>query len=376
VKIDFYQEDGQLTIYLDHFSDYATFIKKDYISPECLANPCRCETISIETYDAYNICSEDDCQVTESNVRITFVSCGGNQETLRLKEVSPTCQPKLVVVPEKDRILPESSTAVRAELNLSCAPFSDQEINFSVDQLGKVEPTQTVSDQNGKGETTFTAFEEEGIALVTADASGTYHLLEIIVNGQAEYGEERSYQLSESAEIEIGKIKGHFEGYFNTCKGGFCIVDFQTEIDFVVNDIDWGDEVEKGMWHGTMDVVQSGDVTCTWEDCNVTNVVIPQYQDLATWGYAYPATQELDLMHMAVFMVEDADIEIDGLLFNSLAGFSKEDWDNTISSPDEIVPFRFAIDGSDTPQEGTGYIFLPNDISATMPGTYTLTLED
>jgi hypothetical protein len=285
----------------------------------------------------------------------------------------------MMISPDQERILVEGSTQVNVELGLSCAPFKNQDVFYSSNQLGQVDPIQTISDSSGNTETTFTAGEEQGTAEVTAEAFGSYYLLEITFNDESTYGLEKFYQLEETTTIEIGKIQGTFEGSFNTCRGGFCVHDYQVVIDFVVDEIDW----EAGSWTGTADVTQSGNVTTTWEDAHVENVNIPQFEGLEIFGKAYPETEELDLLSLAVVNIRGLD-EIYGTflvvgndsilnLEFFILGFPLEV--NADLGVEGIIPFRFKVDGSDTPQSGAGSLFLPNEDGPTMPGTYTLTLE-
>ena len=379
IRTTYDRQSGDLILFLDHFSSYAAYLEKGYISEECQENPCRCGEISIEQSDTDNICSQDDCQVTESNVSVTFNDCGGNTDNLLMREISPSCQPQMMISPDQERILVEGSTQVNVELGLSCAPFKNQDVFYSSNQLGQVDPIQTISDSSGNTETTFTAGEEQGTAEVTAKAFGSYYLLEITFNDESTYGLEKFYQLEETATIEIGKIQGTFEGSFNTCLGGFCVHDYQVRIDFEVDEIDW----EGGSWTGTADVSQSGNVTTTWEDAHVENVNIPQFEGLEIFGKAYPETEELDLLSLAVVNIRGLD-EIYGTflvvgndsilnLEFFILGFALDF--NVDLGLEGIVPFRFKVDGSDTPQSGAGSLILPNEDGPTMPGTYTLTLE-
>jgi hypothetical protein len=285
----------------------------------------------------------------------------------------------MMISPDQERILVEGSTQVRVELGLSCAPFKDQDVFYSSNQLGQVDPIQTISDSSGNTETTFTAGEEQGTAEVTAKAFGSYHLLEITFNDESTYGLEKFYQLEETTTIEIGKIQGTFEGSFNTCLGGFCVHDYHVTFDFEVDEIDW----EAGSWTGTADVTQSGNVTTTIEYAHVENLVIPQFEDLEIFGKAYPDTEELDLLSLAVMNIGGLNdfystfmlVADDGgeILEFFIIGFTLEF--NVDLGVEGIVPFRFKVDGSDTPQSGAGSLILPNDVGPTMPGTYTLILE-
>jgi len=379
IRTSYDRQSGDLILFLDHFSSYAAYLEEGYISPECQENPCRCEEISIEQSDAYNICSQDDCQVTESDVSVTFDACGGNTDHLLMREISPSCQPRMMISPDQEVIPVEGSTQVNVELGLSCAPFKNQDVFYSSNQLGQVDPIQTITDSAGKTETTFTAGEEPGTAEVTAEAFGSYYLLEITLNDESEYGKEKFYELEETTTIEIGNIQGTFEGSFNTCRGGFCVHDYQVRFDFTVDEIDW----EAGSWTGTADVTQSGNVTTTWEDAHIEDVNTPDFEGLEIFGNAFPETEELDLLSLAVVNVGGPDdfygtflVVADdggGSLELFILGFPlevKADLD-----VEGIIPFRFKVDGSDTPQSGAGSLFLPNEDGPTMPGTYTLTLE-
>jgi hypothetical protein len=296
-----------------------------------------------------------------------------------MREISPSCQPQMMISPDQERILVEGSTQVNVELKLSCAPFKNQDVFYSSTQLGQVDPIQTISDSSGNTETTFTAGEEQGTAEVTAEAFGSYYLLEITFNDESTYGLEKFYELEETTTIEIGNIQGTLEGSFNTCRGGFCVHDYQVVIDFTVDEINW----EAGSWTGTADVTQSGNVTTTIEDAHVEDVKTPDFEGLEIFGNAFPETEELDLLSLVgvnigspeefygTFLVVADDGGLSLELF--ILGFALEF--NVDLGLEGIVPFRFKVDGSDTPQSGAGSIILPNDDGPTMPGTYTLTLE-
>jgi hypothetical protein len=296
-----------------------------------------------------------------------------------MREISPSCQPTLSLTPDRDQIPPESSTPVQAELGLSCAPFKDQELTFSVDQLGTIDPGQQVSDSAGKAQTTFTAGEDEGTATVTAEVSGSYHLLEITVNGQSIYGEEKTYQLSESAPIEIGRIQGNFEAQFNSCNDFICLENFQVSTTFVIEEIDW----EDGSWTGRADVHQSGDVTAVAEGFYIEDLTIIQREDIAVTGFADQETGELDLWFLGSvnwpslneeytyfsLSIGESGGEFYMAFPGNIAGFVKDH-----VGLEELDSFQFNIDGSDTPQQGSCYAII-NGEDPFLSGSYSLSLE-
>lgn len=376
VRSDYDPDTGDLVLFLDHFSSYAAYREKGYISEECIQNPCRCGRISIVQSDAYNICSQDECQVSESEVSVTYHECGGETHNLLMREISASCQPRMTIYPQQAVIPVESSTAVHVELGLSCAPFKGEDVFYTADQLGTVDPLQTLSGDDGKTQTTFTAGEEEGTSVVTAEAFGSYYLLEITVNDQSEYGIEKFYELEESTTIEIGGIRGTFQAQFDDCTELICVENYQVTLTFSVDEINWEEET----WTGTAEISQSGNVVPSAEGWVVDDFTIVPREEITFTGNADQEAGILDLWSLGAInwpslneeyvtfsfvFSEAADLALPG----NIAGFVKDH-----TGLEQLKSFTFNVDGSDTPQSGDCYMIVTGE-DPFLSGTYTLTLE-
>jgi len=175
------------------------------------------------------------CQILESEVSVQFNDCPGKPvESSFLKEVSPNCTPKLEVKADRNTIPPEGSTAVTATTLLSCVPVPDQSTDFVVRDLGLVDPTFQMTNNEGEANTTFTAGEEEGTATVTVNVTGSYYEYEIRANEESYNGPKKPYELSEDVVITINEPQGVFEASFSGCNLYVCIDDYQIRLEFQV----------------------------------------------------------------------------------------------------------------------------------------------
>jgi len=369
-------ESGTLTFTIDHFTTDGVSVGEQVASQECLETPCRCGKISIQQSDSSAICGEDDCQILESEVSVQFNDCAGKPvENSYLKEISPGCQPRLEIKADRIKISPEESTGVTAKTRISCIPLTEQTVDFEVDQLGQLNPTFRMTDEEGKAVTTFTAGEEEGTAIVTANVTGSYYAYEVRANGETYNGPMKTYQLTESTEIEIGPLSGVLEGNYAGCNELVCLSGYQMRLEFTVDEINW----EEGYWVGEGWFTQNGSLTGNDPDLALADYELISGVAVPMEGYAYKESKELDLSGVLIMLYAydlfrwDMDCTGTGhcpIFEWAGAGY----WIERIGGNGVAVPFRLKMDGSDTPQQGPAFIGLmgsPPDI----PGTYTLTLE-
>jgi hypothetical protein len=367
---------GTLTFTIDHFTTYGVSVGEQVASQECLETPCRCGSISIQQSDSSASCSEDDCQILESEVSVQFNDCAGKPvENSYLKEISPSCQPRLEIKADRNKIQPEESTGVTAKTRISCIPIKEQTVDFEVDQLGQLNPTFRMTDEEGKAITTFTAGEEEGTAIVTANVTGSYYAFEVRANGETYNGPTKPYQLTESTEIEIGPLSGVLEGNYAGCNELVCLSEYQMRLEFTVDEINW----EEGYWVGEGWFTQNGSLTGNNPDLALTDYEMISGIAVPMDGYAYKESKELDLLTVPIMLYAydlfTWDMDCTGTgdcpIFEWSGGGYFIEW---IGGNEGVKTFRLKMDGSDTPQQGPAYLHLmgsPPDI----PGTYTLTLE-
>ncbi len=369
-------EEGSLSFEVEHFTTYAVEAGSQVANTECQETPCRCGSISIQQSDASNACSADDCQILESEVSVQFNDCPGKPvESSLLKEVSPNCTPKLEVKAERNAIPPEGSTAVTATTLLSCVPVPDQSTDFTVGDLGLVDPTFQMTNNEGEADTTLTAGEEEGTATVTVNATGSYYAYEIMANGESFNGPMKTYELSEKVNVTIKELRGVFEGNFSGCNDAVCIDNYQIKLEF--NIAVYQDEDE---WGSIAEVTQSGSLRSTSEYWVVDYQEIPNTTQIEVFGKYDNGSGDYELgiidfacqlINYRLILVGPRYFSIENIGTAILSGINAESQDFS----GEL--FIFNIRGSNTIQEGTAYLLLlgssPENLGIT--GTYRLTIE-
>ncbi len=371
--LEYDPETSTLTFFLEHFSSYAAYLEKGYISPECILTPCRCGKIDIEQNESDVMCSENDCQVLTSEIKVTYVECGGQVEEVTVKEISPSCQPSLILEPAQSKLPPEGNTEVTSTVLIGCATFPDQNVEFTSNELGEVNPTIGVSDGEGEAKTVFTAGEELGIADVTAIASGSYYSYEVITQEESSFKDQKTYEISETVEIEIRPLKGVLEGTFSGCNEIVCLEGYQMSLEFTINDIDW----ESGYWSGESKFSQSGNLVSNVAEGSVANLYMASGIEETIQGLAYQDSGELGLDYLTQLLTEHFkwDMESHGesteIFIEDLFGIGIGDGMDSEGLPE---PLRFKINDLETPQQGSIIIELMFTNQA-IPGTYILSFE-
>ena len=372
-SVNYDPDNDTLEFNISHFTFYGVEAGKMMSEKECGDIPCRCQNISIEQSDSDEMCSEDDCQVLESDLDVKFNDCPGKpSETSYLKEISPGCTPRMEVNPTVYKVEPEGTTEITATTRISCIPIPEQTVDFVIRELGWVDPTLQITDQEGNAVTTFTAGEEEGLAVVNVYATGSYYAFEVRANGESFTGPMKTYELSESTEIEIGPLSGVLEGSFEGCNEIVCLEGYQMRLDFSITEIDW----ESGIWFGEGVLTQSGNLESNFEYGTVANLYMANDVELSIQGNAYSDSGELDLEILTLILLEHFlwDFENPGgsseIYIDDFFGIG---FGVGVDSEGLPVPLRFTIDGP-SPQGGPAIIelFAGNQ---PIPGTYTLTLE-
>jgi len=124
-----------LSISLTHFSSITAEIMKEYeaLFEECGDTPCRCGRIKVEQRDKDYLCDNGDCQVTESQVTVTFLDCPDSPtEESTMREVSAGCSPELHLVPGSSVVSTGGQTPISAYVELGCEPTAGQSVDFSL----------------------------------------------------------------------------------------------------------------------------------------------------------------------------------------------------------------------------------------------------
>ena len=362
-----------LSFFLEHFSSYAAYLEQGYISPECILTPCRCGEIDVEQNESDVMCSENDCQVLTSEISVTYVECGGQVEDVTIKEISPSCQPGLILESAQYKLPPEGNTEVTGTVLIGCAAFPDQNVKFTSDRLGEVTPTTGLSDTGGEAKTVFTAGEEIGIAVVTATANGSYYSYEVITQEETSFKDQKTYEISETVDIEIRPLKVVLEGTFSGCNEIVCLEGYQMKLEFTINDLDW----ESGYWSGESIFSQSGDLVSNSEEGSVANLYMASGIEETIQGIAYQDSGELELDYLTQLLIEHFkwDMESHGysteIFIEDLFGIGIGDGMDSDGLP---KPLRFKIDDLETPQQGSAIIELMVTNQG-IPGTYILSFE-
>jgi len=202
-------EDKTIELSVSHFTGYEGEIVDEIKRNECTdpTTSCRCGTIEVSQSDADYSCSEDDCQVLYSENTVKFLDCPGSpEESSIFEEVSPGCEPDLSLSSEKVYIEEGETCEITALLKLGCtAPLTSRNIGFSASGPGTINPTDDLTDDQGKAYTTVTGGSEEGVVTITASSSFTYYTKRINVNGVDLVKEERTVNLTKTIEVYVIK---------------------------------------------------------------------------------------------------------------------------------------------------------------------------
>ena len=373
-NIEYDPDNNSLSFTVDHFTTYAVEAGKKVANLECQKTPCRCGSISIKQSDTDNSCSQDDCQVLESEVSVKFNDCDGKPvEESYLKEVSPGCTPRMELTAKRDTIPPEGSTSVIATTKLSCVPIPEQSTDFYIKSgPGSLDPTFQMTNSDGEAKSRFTAGEEEGPARIGVNATGHYYLYEVRVNGVTEYGPSKTYTLSDDTEVTIKEPEGIFEASFDGCNELICVQDYNIRAEFIVGE--YQDGVE---WFSTAEVTQSGNLTINGPYYVFDHQTIPSSTNLDIYG---TFEKETDLYQLGLvslngelisFLMINPDmpdlIPIEGNIVGIFSGFNKSG---------QGLPFEFATTGSKSDQQGKAYLVLLGiGEGGGIEGNYTFKVE-
>lgn len=265
----------EITIY--HFSTKLTQAVDQYKSEECTSNPCRCGKIKVVQNDDYQICDNGSCQVIESTVSVTFVDCDNKTEESVFREVTPGCRPQMTLTPEKSTVYKSESTQVEALVQLSCVPIEEQSVDFVHDLLGVVNPDYSVTDEEGKARTSFTAGNSIGFSTVTANTTVSYYAYSITAEGETYNGPLKTLTNSATADIEIIDSVEYWQGTlvttFTGCEPTFCMSNysFNFNINFELHATDW----EAGYNFtapGSWTLTRGGDISTVVEEQTIQNI--------------------------------------------------------------------------------------------------------
>lgn len=203
-------EQNSLIISCSHFSAVSVEILKEFqeLFEGCEDNLCRCGRIKVEQHDKYYICQSGDCQVSETNVTVTFLDCPGTPvEESILREVSAECIPNLVLSAASTTVSVGGHTSITAQVYLGCEPIEGQSVDFSISGLASLNPTYTTTDASGEAHSTFSAGSEKGIATVIARSTISYYSYTIYASAAGQYetvnGPLITKELSQSLDIEV-----------------------------------------------------------------------------------------------------------------------------------------------------------------------------
>ena len=181
-------------------------VEKNYTWFENSSKDCRTGLIRVESHDKDIQCTVQNCQITESDVSVQFLDCPGQPiESAVIMESSPSCGALLDLTAADTQIETEESTTINAHVTIGCADHENGNIKFSVSELGTANPDSSSSNIAGIASTTFTAGDEPGIAVVTAEGYIRYPVRKIVINGDVLESFYRTEPVSETVDIEIEK---------------------------------------------------------------------------------------------------------------------------------------------------------------------------
>ena len=215
-RSEFDQTAGRLSVMISHGGAYVVEANRAWadrsaplgaqrtMSAQSTEEDCRAGLIVVESSDSTVACSVGNCQITESTVRVQFMSCGGQpEESATFRESSPGCEPKVTVSPAAATMRTESTIAVEATVELGCAGCEGETVTFSAQGAGTVSPPSATTDPSGVASTTLSSGEEEGTVMVGAAATLRYPVREIIIDGQVIESFHRTEDADGSATVTV-----------------------------------------------------------------------------------------------------------------------------------------------------------------------------
>jgi hypothetical protein len=168
---------------------------------------CREGLIIVETSDHDVQCTVQNCQISESKVRVQFLSCDDQPvESAILREASASCSAVMNLSAASSAINTNSNTQVHAMVEIGCMAVEDQEVSFSETGVGRIDPQKNDTNADGIATTTFYAEDEEGTATVTAEAEVRYPIREIIINDSVIEAFYRTDPVSGSTDITVQEL--------------------------------------------------------------------------------------------------------------------------------------------------------------------------
>ena len=298
-------DQDSLIIAVTHFSEVSAEVMKQYedIYRECGEGLCRCGRIKVEQHDKDYLCDNGDCQVSETQVTVTFLDCPGTPtEESKMREVSEGCNPELHLTTGSSVVATGGQTRVSAQVELGCEPTEKQGVDFSLSDpsLASVIPTYAETNVDGNANTTFHAGDEEGVVTVTARSTVSYYTFSITASAggieETENGDLLTAELSQSTDIEIQKPDESWSGTstFNFVSNYVVneTANYEIEFQFFVTDL--GDSAGShidGTATATQDVNLSiGDPCWRFKDLNA-----PATLNLIVSGYIPPDSDTLSL---------------------------------------------------------------------------------
>ena len=307
-KIKFNSKHNELIISVSHFSSFFAQIVtslRDLFNIECLTDPCRCGDTKIIQGDKDYLCSIGDCQITETKVTVIFPECGTKEESI-MREISPGCDPKLVLSADSYIVPTGGQTNIMANIKLGCAPQSGLNIDFSktVTNLATLNPVSDNTNSDGSVQTTFTAGDTEGIVSVRAWSTISYYSSTLSANAggikEINHGSYISKQLLETIDIQIKDPVESWSGTmtYNTWYDWYSIGFIQTseyQIDFqffVYKD----DGHSPWNIYGTATSTQVVNLVSTFEDYYVEELNAPSSLKFDIRGYAREHNDPLNIV--------------------------------------------------------------------------------
>ncbi|MBN1408199.1 MAG: Ig-like domain-containing protein [Calditrichaceae bacterium] len=165
---------------------------------------CREGLIIVESNDSDVQCSEQDCQILESMVKVQFLSCPGQPvESAVLRESSQSCHAVMTLSGTSNSMQVNSTMSVNATIKIACMEVNNQTVNFSATGVGSVSPAESNTNAQGVATTTLSSEDKEGKVTVTAEAEVRYPVREIIINGSVEESFHRREPVEKSVEITV-----------------------------------------------------------------------------------------------------------------------------------------------------------------------------
>jgi len=168
---------------------------------------CREGLIKVSAGDYENVCQEGECQVVESDVEVTFLSCPDQPvESAVLTEYNGKCSPFLNMTATGSDILVNETAKIDIEANFADKKVENASIILTKTGPGTLDAATLTTDSLGNAFTMFNASEVTGIVTITAESDIRSLVRGVEINGEIIEAFFRTEHVEKTVEVKVQKV--------------------------------------------------------------------------------------------------------------------------------------------------------------------------